>query len=301
MWYLLAVQRVESCIYVQCQAMSNCKDVYMGCPNTISAGIQPSHDPSRMAWVQDPTFDSQCLKGGAHSITGNFNFGIYALAVPIVGDVHAPVNKVVLPLFWGIMTMRYLSNPFNFSPIAISNCWSLIVISWQLFRQCSVSYRSPCRSVFQHYCYHLRPALVHNAHRQHSGELETENKGALLLSFRYYFHFIDNRYRHEMFRYFCIPSQPRRWSHSYMPVMWSGGCEEGNCRIHCANVCVNMNVRSGLPLVELMRQHHTTSSWGLASWHQAPSLPWPRSPSMLLHTSNVEIQIMYSTNIILYV
>lgn len=38
--------------------------------------------------------------------------------------------------------------------------------------------------------------------------------------------------------------------------------------------------------------HHTTSSRGIASWHQAPSLPWPRSPSMLLHMSyNVEIQI----------
>lgn len=65
------------------------------------------HDTSRVAWAQDPAFDALCLKGGAHSLTGNFSFGIYALAVPIVGDVHSPVNKIVLPLFWGIMTMRY--------------------------------------------------------------------------------------------------------------------------------------------------------------------------------------------------
>jgi len=55
-------------------------------------------------------------------------------------------------------------------------------------------------------------------------------------------------------RYFCIPSPPRRSSHSYMPVMWNGGCEDGNCRIGCANACANMNARSGLPLVESMRE-----------------------------------------------
>jgi hypothetical protein len=109
-WYLLAVQRVESCIYLQCKDMNDCRDVYMGCPSPISYGYQPtSQDPSRLAWAQDPTFDSQCLKGGAHSVAGNFSFGIYALAVPIVRDVHTPVNRIVLPLFWGIMTMRYAS------------------------------------------------------------------------------------------------------------------------------------------------------------------------------------------------
>lgn len=109
-WYLLAVQRVESCIYLQCKGMNNCLDVYMGCPNPISYGYQPtSHNSSRVAWAEDPAFDSQCLKGGAHSLAGNFSFGIYALAVPIVRDVHTPVTRIVLPLFWGIMTMRYAS------------------------------------------------------------------------------------------------------------------------------------------------------------------------------------------------
>ena len=108
-WYLLAVQRVESCIYLQCEGMNNCLDEYMGCPNPVSYGYQPTSDDwSRIAWTQDPRFDSQCLKGGAHSLAGNFSFGIYALAIPIVRDFHTPANRIVLPLFWGIMTMRYV-------------------------------------------------------------------------------------------------------------------------------------------------------------------------------------------------
>lgn len=87
--------------------MTNCQvNSYMGCPNPISYGAQPSSDTNRLAWAEDPAFDFQCLKGGAHSLTGNFSFGIYSLAVPIVQDIRTPINRIVLPLFWGIMTMR---------------------------------------------------------------------------------------------------------------------------------------------------------------------------------------------------
>ncbi|KAG0567559.1 hypothetical protein KC19_7G143300 [Ceratodon purpureus] len=129
-WYLLAVQRVESCIYLQCENMNDCRDVYMGCPNPISYGNQPTLNyPSRVAWAHDPLFDSQCVNGGAHSAAGNFSFGIYALAVPIVRDIHTPVNRIVLPLFWGIMTMSSFGNALYPTEHIVEVFFSIFVIT----------------------------------------------------------------------------------------------------------------------------------------------------------------------------
>nr|XP_024397361.1 cyclic nucleotide-gated ion channel 2-like [Physcomitrium patens]PNR39348.1 hypothetical protein PHYPA_019626 [Physcomitrium patens] len=128
-WYLLTVQRVESCIYLQCKGMTNCQvNSYMGCPNPISYGAQPSSDTNRLAWAEDPAFDFQCLKGGAHSLTGNFSFGIYSLAVPIVQDIRTPINRIVLPLFWGIMTMSSFGNALSPTPHIVEVTFSILVI-----------------------------------------------------------------------------------------------------------------------------------------------------------------------------
>ncbi len=101
-WYLLTVQRVESCIHLQCKNMPGCNYSYMGCPVPIAFSKQPLDD-LRVAWAQNPNVTG-CLQGG-----DDFGFGIYSLSVPLVTDV-IPVNKILLPLFWGVMTMRYVSS-----------------------------------------------------------------------------------------------------------------------------------------------------------------------------------------------
>lgn len=100
-WYLLTVQRVESCIYEQCESMANCSFVNMGCPISVSYGPQPP-----VAWPQGPSIiHSTCSISTAVRSNANYSFGIYSLGVPLVTDTN-PVNKIALPLFWGIMTMR---------------------------------------------------------------------------------------------------------------------------------------------------------------------------------------------------
>jgi cyclic nucleotide gated channel len=100
-WYLLTVQRVESCIYEQCEFMANCSYGNMGCPISVSYGSQPP-----VAWAQRPSIiHSTCSISTAVRSNANYSFGIYSLGVPLVTDTN-PVNKITLPLFWGIMTMR---------------------------------------------------------------------------------------------------------------------------------------------------------------------------------------------------
>jgi hypothetical protein len=75
----------------------------MGCPVPIAFSKQPLDDINQVAWAENSNVTS-CLAG-----SGPFNFGIYGLSVPLVTDV-IPVNKILLPLFWGVMTMRYVSS-----------------------------------------------------------------------------------------------------------------------------------------------------------------------------------------------
>lgn len=99
-WYLLTVQRVESCLSVQCEAMEHCPSTNFGCPLPIAYHHQPDV-ALRLAWAQNSTVQS-CLNASA----SNFSFGIYSWAVPLVTDGQC-VNKIVYPLFWGVMTFRW--------------------------------------------------------------------------------------------------------------------------------------------------------------------------------------------------
>ena len=99
-WYLLTVQRVESCLSVQCDAMTDCPSPAFGCPIPIAFHHQPDN-PIRLAWAQNSTVQS-CLT----ATTSNFSFGIYQWAVPLVSNAGF-VQKILYPLFWGVMTFRW--------------------------------------------------------------------------------------------------------------------------------------------------------------------------------------------------
>ncbi|KAH9553090.1 hypothetical protein CY35_09G101200 [Sphagnum magellanicum] len=120
-WYLLTVQRVESCIHLQCQNMPGCNYSYMGCPVPIAFSKQPLDD-LRVAWAQNPNVTG-CLHGG-----DDFGFGIYSLSVPLVTDV-IPVNKILLPLFWGVMTMSSFGNALTPTDHTLEVAFSILVVT----------------------------------------------------------------------------------------------------------------------------------------------------------------------------
>jgi cyclic nucleotide gated channel len=121
-WYLLTVQRVESCIHLQCASMPNCNSSYMGCPVPIAFSKQPLDDINQIAWAENSNITS-CLTG-----SGPFNFGIYGLSVPLVTDV-IPVNKILLPLFWGVMTMSSFGNALTPTDHTLEVVFSIVVIT----------------------------------------------------------------------------------------------------------------------------------------------------------------------------
>ncbi|CAK9876179.1 unnamed protein product [Sphagnum jensenii] len=126
-WYLLTVQRVESCIHSECANMENCNPAYLGCPQTVAFSTQPLIDPNRLAWAQDPAIANNCFSAGPMP-GGNFSFGIYSLAVPLVTN-NIPVNKILLPLFWGVMTMSSFGNALTPTDHTLEVVFSLFVVT----------------------------------------------------------------------------------------------------------------------------------------------------------------------------
>jgi cyclic nucleotide gated channel len=98
-WYLLTVQRVETCLDLQSVRIADSPSTTFACPIPISFGHQPD-DLMRMTWSQNTSVQG-CLKGDAD----NFQYGIYLWAVPLVTDGRF-VQKILYPLFWGVMTIR---------------------------------------------------------------------------------------------------------------------------------------------------------------------------------------------------
>ncbi|KAL2629489.1 hypothetical protein R1flu_014175 [Riccia fluitans] len=103
-WYLLALNEMERCAMERCWSMGSCQRRVFGCPRPLSYGEQPLfEDPTRTSFAKDEYLQRHCLRNGGH-----YNFGIYHHAVPLPGQARW-LNKILYPLFWGLMTLRYFS------------------------------------------------------------------------------------------------------------------------------------------------------------------------------------------------
>jgi cyclic nucleotide gated channel len=142
----------------------------MGCPVPIAFSKQPLDD-LRVAWAQNPNVTG-CLQGG-----DDFGFGIYSLSVPLVTDV-IPVNKILLPLFWGVMTMSSFGNALTPTDHTLEVAFSILVVTCglllftMLIGNIQVGLISPCTLVpffpflqLSDNCTHLKimasPILLH--------------------------------------------------------------------------------------------------------------------------------------------
>jgi hypothetical protein len=171
-WYLLTVQRVEACLGVQCKFVAHCKSTTFGCPVPISYHDQTT-DPIRLAWAQNKTVQG-CLAGNA----GDFPFGIYEAGVPLVTDGRF-IQKILYPLFWGVMTFRCTANhdltaAFTHFVSLFSPHDAFIALTWystglQLIWECADSKRPHLRGPVFYHRRHLWPAPLHTPNWQHPG------------------------------------------------------------------------------------------------------------------------------------
>ncbi|KAJ3702806.1 hypothetical protein LUZ61_006511 [Rhynchospora tenuis] len=103
-WYMLAIQRVVSCVENQCQINNSCN-----LPKHLSC-------IDGMTFVANQTV--QCLSG-----LGPFNYGIYIQALPVISSASI-VIKILYPIFWGLMTLSTFCN--NLQP---TSQWLEVIFS----------------------------------------------------------------------------------------------------------------------------------------------------------------------------
>ena len=95
-WYLLGVQRAVSCLGQHCprRNLLSCEDpVFYGIASVVN-------DSARANWERNVTARATCLDNS----NGDFDYGVFEWAVPLL-TIDSRVEKILLPLFWGIMTL----------------------------------------------------------------------------------------------------------------------------------------------------------------------------------------------------
>ncbi|KAJ4826308.1 Cyclic nucleotide-gated ion channel 2 [Turnera subulata] len=105
-WYVLAIQRVASCLRQHCDIKATC-NLSLSCSEEIcyqfllpSGTIGNPCGGNSTATVRKP----MCL-----DVNGAFNYGIYKWALPVISSNSLAV-KILYPIFWGLMTLSTFGN-----------------------------------------------------------------------------------------------------------------------------------------------------------------------------------------------
>ncbi|KAL3629420.1 Cyclic nucleotide-gated ion channel 2 [Castilleja foliolosa] len=101
-WYVLAIQRVASCLKHQCGKSGSC-NLSLSCLDEVcyqSGGFDNPCTTNSTVRVGVPL----CL-----DVNGPFRYGIYNSALPIVSSNSIAV-KILYPIFWGLMTLSTFGN-----------------------------------------------------------------------------------------------------------------------------------------------------------------------------------------------
>ncbi|BFG26596.1 hypothetical protein CerSpe_128710 [Prunus speciosa] len=107
-WYVLAIQRVASCLRRHCELSANC-NLSLACSEEVCyqflspAGTMGNRcgGNTTASVVRKPPL---CL-----DVNGTFNYGIYQWALPVISSNSLAI-KILYPIFWGLMTLSTFGN-----------------------------------------------------------------------------------------------------------------------------------------------------------------------------------------------
>ncbi|CAL0318714.1 unnamed protein product [Lupinus luteus] len=105
-WYVLAIQRVASCIRQQCERTHGC-NLSLSCSEEVCYQFMSSDGAVGTPCGGNSTIAARkplCLNG-----EGPFKFGIYQWALPVISSNSLAV-KILYPIFWGLMTLSTFGN-----------------------------------------------------------------------------------------------------------------------------------------------------------------------------------------------
>uniref|UniRef100_A0A7N0UZ15 Ion transport domain-containing protein n=1 Tax=Kalanchoe fedtschenkoi TaxID=63787 RepID=A0A7N0UZ15_KALFE len=104
-WYVLAIQRVASCMRQQCAKKAVCK-LTLSCTEEVCYQfLQPR------GTIGGPCAGSYAMtrKPLCLDVNGPFSYGIYKWALPVISSNSVAV-KILYPIFWGLMTLSTFGN-----------------------------------------------------------------------------------------------------------------------------------------------------------------------------------------------
>jgi cyclic nucleotide gated channel, plant len=102
-WYVLAIQRIASCLEEECKMNNSCDLISLACSKEMCFNLPWSLNNDGLACNMtsfSPQNVSTCLSG-----SGSFAYGIYKGALPVISSNSLAV-KILYPIFWGLMTLR---------------------------------------------------------------------------------------------------------------------------------------------------------------------------------------------------
>ena len=103
-WYLLGIQRASKCLKEQCRATNSCGLRILSCREPIYYGTtRMVSDRATVAWAENKQARSKCLENSQ-----NYDYGAYQWTVQLVTN-DSRLEKILFPIFWGLMTLRYYS------------------------------------------------------------------------------------------------------------------------------------------------------------------------------------------------
>lgn len=120
-WYLLATQRVSTCLTTQCETTKECNLKLLGCS-------QPTAYKGLLKGMPWSTYnDNQTLFSTCFSAQ-DLDYGIFQWAVPLVTE-HGWSTKFLYPFFWGLMTLSSFGNAMVPSNHSLEVAFSIIVVT----------------------------------------------------------------------------------------------------------------------------------------------------------------------------
>ncbi|TVU44942.1 hypothetical protein EJB05_04405 [Eragrostis curvula] len=122
-WYVLAIQRIASCLQEECKRNNSCDLISLACSKEMCFHLPWSSNKNGLACNMtsfSPQNVSTCLSGN-----GSFAYGIYKGALPVISSNSLAV-KILYPIFWGLMTLSTFGNDLEPTSNGLEVIFSII-------------------------------------------------------------------------------------------------------------------------------------------------------------------------------
>ncbi|GLJ12938.1 hypothetical protein SUGI_0201150 [Cryptomeria japonica] len=123
-WYVLAIQRVATCLKIRCEKSGACELLMLGCSKPIAYSLPlPITGEINPNWSKDETLDAVCFSQDGPV----FHYGIYKWALPLVTS-SSWSEKILYPIFWGLMTLSTFGNDLEPTCHWLEVVFSIVIV-----------------------------------------------------------------------------------------------------------------------------------------------------------------------------